>query len=159
MLKKVKATVANRPLPLVLSLLLSSLFFSSVYSPETGDPGHLGRLLKLSGALFLLQLIAFSFLCASVRRHLVHERENLSEGRTGGLLLWVFVLYKEVIKTIFGVSMALGWLAGLLFIVDYFRDYSILVPVLLGIPVSAVAFLPAYLFASFLDHIPYPRRG
>jgi hypothetical protein len=159
MLKKAIAVFGKSHFPFLLALLFSGLFFSSAYRPEVAGSDQLIRLLKLSCILFLLQFVAFSLLAASVRRHLAHERENLSPGRGGGLLLWTFVLYKEAVKTVFGVSMTLGWLAGMLFITDHFRDHFILVPVLLGLPFSAIAFLPAYLFAALLDHIPYPLRG
>ncbi len=159
MLKKVIAVFGKRPFPLFLALLFSGLFFSSAYPQEAAGSGQMFHLLKHSAALFLLQFIAFSLLSASVRRHIAHERENLHPGKKGGLLLWIFVLYKEGVKTVFGVSMTLGWMAGMLFLTDYFRDQSIVLPMLLGIPLSAVAFLPAYLFASLLDHIPYPLRG
>jgi hypothetical protein len=159
MVRKVKVAVGRSPFALVLALLFSIAFFASGYRPETAGPDQMARHLLLSGAMFLLQFIAFCLLCASVRRHLAGERANLDPGRTGGLLLWAFVLYKEAVKTVFGVSLTLGWLAGLLFIAEHFGDRFILVPALLGLALSALAFLPAFFFSSLLDHIRYPLRG
>ncbi len=158
MLKKV-VTVLKDPFAIFLALLFTGLFFSVGYRPEVAETGQLARLLKFSGGVFILFLVAFSILCSTVRRHLAHERDNLHAGESGGVLLWMFVLYKEAVKTVFGVSMTLGWMAGMLFLVDYFRDVSLVVPLLLALPLSALAFLPAYFFTSLLDHIPYPLRN
>jgi len=109
--------------------------------------------------MFLLQFMAIYLLSTSVRRHLASERESLGGDKVNSLLLWAFVLYKEGIKTVIGVSLTLGWLAGLLFIADHFREQFILVPVLLGVVLSALVFLPAYFFSSLLDHIRYPQQN
>lgn len=159
MVRKVKAAVGRSSLALVLALLFSSAFFAAGFRPETAGPDQMARHLILSGAMFLLQFVAFHLLCASVRRHLAGEQAELGPGRAGGPLLWAFVLYKEAVKTVVGVSLTLGWLAGLLFIAERFGDRFILVPAVLGLVLSALAFLPAIFFSSLLDHIRYPQRG
>lgn len=157
--RKVKTLVAKSPFSLLLALLFSAAFFVSGYRPELSGSVHLLRHLALSGGMFLLQFTAFYLFSASMRRHLVRERADLAAEGASGLLLWCFVFYKEVIKTVVGVSLTLGWLAGLLFIAEHSRDQFILVPVLLGGALSALAFLPALFFASLLDQIRYPQRG
>jgi hypothetical protein len=158
MVQKVKVAVGKSPYSLVLALLFSSAFFASGFFTETTGPNQMARHLLLSGAMFLLQFVAFYLFSASVRRHLVGERRSLDGEQVNGLFLWFFVLYKEAIKTIVGVSLTLGWLAGLLFIAEHFREQFILVPALLGAALSALAFLPAFFFSSLLDHIRYPQR-
>ena len=69
----------------------------------------------------------------------------------------LFVIYKEVVKTVVGVSLTLGWMAGLLFISEHFGALFLGVPVLLGVAYSALLFGLAHLFSSFVDHIHYPH--
>lgn len=159
MVQEVRVAVGKSPFSLVLALLFSGVYFASGFRPETAGPDQVARHLLLSGAMFLLQFVAFNLFSASVRRHLAGERRSLDGEQVNGLLLWFFVLYKEGIKTIVGVSLTLGWLAGLLFIADHCREQFILVPALLGAALSALAFLPAFFFSSLLDHIRYPQRG
>lgn len=159
MVKKVKAVVGKSPFAFVLALLVSVAFFASGYRPDSAGADQMARHLLLSGAMFLLQFIAIYLFSTSVRRHLAGERQFLDGERVNGLLLWVFVLYKEGIKTVIGVSLALGWLAGLLFISEHFSNQLILIPVLLGVVLSAVLFLPALFFSSLLDNIRYPQKG
>jgi hypothetical protein len=159
MVQKVKVAVGKSPFSLVLALLFSSAFFSSGFRPETAGPDQIARHLLLSGAMFLLQFVAFYLFSASVRRHLAGERRSLDGEQVNGLLLWSFVLYKEGIKTVIGVSLTLGWLAGLLYIAEHCRDQFILVPVLLGVALSALVFLPALFFSSLIEHIRYPQKG
>jgi hypothetical protein len=159
MVQKVKVAVGKSSFSLVLALLFSSVFFASGFRPETAGPDQVARHLLISGVMFLLQFLAFYLFSASVRRHLAGERRSLDCEQVNGLLLWFFVLYKEGIKTIVGVSLTLGWLAGLLFIAEHCREQFILVPALLGAALSALAFLPAFFFSSLLDHIRYPQRG
>jgi hypothetical protein len=159
MVQKVKAAVGKSPFSLVLALLFSLVFFASGYRPDSAGADQMARHLLLSGAMFLLQFIAIYLFSTSVRRHLAGERQCLDGERVNGLLLWVFVLYKEGIKTVIGVSLALGWLAGLLFISEHFSNQLILIPVLLGVVLSAVLFLPALFFSSLLDNIRYPQKG
>jgi hypothetical protein len=158
MVQKVKAVVGKNPVSLVLALLFSATFFASGYRPETAGPDQMARLLLLSSAMFLLQFIALYLFSTSVRRHLAGEREGLDGERVNALVLWAFVLYKEGIKLVIGVSLTLGWLAGLLYIAEQFRDQFILVPALLGVALSALAFLPAFFFSSLLDHLRYPQQ-
>ncbi|HXV22399.1 MAG TPA: hypothetical protein VD811_15555 [Desulfuromonadales bacterium] len=159
MVQKIKVAVGKSPFSLVLALLFSSAFFSSGFRPETVGSDQMTRHLLLSGAMFLLQFVAFYLFSASVRQHLAGERRNLDGEQVSGLLLWFFILYKEGIKTIVGVSLTLGWLAGLLFIAEHCREQFILVSALLGVALSALAFLPAFFFSSLLDHIRYPQKG
>jgi hypothetical protein len=159
MVQKVKAAVGKSPFAFVLALLISVAFFASGYRPETAGPDQMARHLLLSGAMFLLQFMAIYLFSTSVRRHLASERGGLDGERVNGLLLWSFVLYKEGIKTVLGVSLTLGWMAGLLFIAEHCRDQFILVPALLGVALSALVFLPAFFFSSLLDHIRYPQKG
>lgn len=105
------------------------------FRPETAGSDQVVRHLLLSGAMFLLQFVAFYLFSASVRRHLAGERRCLDGEQVSSLLLWAFVLYKEGIKTVIGVSLTLGWLAGLLFIAEHCREQFILVPALLSTPI------------------------
>lgn len=157
MLQKVKTAVFASPLSLLLAMFLSIAFFLGTHRPESVSPDVLHRHLFLAGAIFIFLSLVFSRFAVGVREELARERERLEQGYSR-LLLRVFVVYKELIKTVVGVSLSLGWLAGLVFIAERFGDQIIIVPLLLGLGLSAVAFLPAYLFASFVDMIRYPQE-
>jgi hypothetical protein len=157
MVGKLKVAVRKSPYSLLLAFLFSGAFLVSGFRPESTGADQLARHLALSGAMFLLQYLAFSLFSASLRRHLARERTGLNVERVNRLLFWVFVLYKEIIKTVVGVSLTLGWLAGLLFIAEHCRGQFVLVPVLLGLALSALAFLPAFFISAVLDHIRYPQ--
>lgn len=159
MVQKVKAVVGKRNLSLILALLFSGAFFASNFRPETAGPDQIARHLFFSGAMFLLQFIAIYLFSASLRRHFACEKGGLGGEPANSFLLWAFVLYKEGVKTVIGVSLTLGWIAGLLFIAEAFSDHIILVPVLLGVALSAVVFLPAWFFSSLIEHIRYPQQN
>jgi hypothetical protein len=126
---------------------------ASIALIQQGCPA--GKAVLFSTLLFA----ALHLFAAGVRQHLARERAILDSEGVNGLFLGVFVLYKEAIKTVVGVSLTLGWLGGLLFIAEHFDSGFPLLPALLGVGLSAAAFLPAYLFSSFLDLIRYPRSN
>jgi len=159
MVKKVQTLVGRWPVSLSLAGLLAAAYLAAGMVPASAGPDALARHLVCSAAMFLLLFAALSLFSGAARRHLAQERAGLDGARVNPLLLWVFVVYKEAIKTVVGVSLCLGWLAGLLFIAEHFRDQFILLPVVLGVALSALAFLPALLFSAVLDHIRYPQGG
>jgi hypothetical protein len=63
------------------------------------------------------------------------------------------------VKSVFGVSMILGWMAGMLFIVDHFQEALFLVPLLLGLAYSTRFYFLVFSFSALLDLIPYPFGG
>lgn len=159
MVQKVKAVVGKKNFSLILALLFSGAFFVTNFRPEAVGPDQVGRHLLFSSAMFLLQFIAIYLLSSSLRRHFASEKGSLGGEPVNNFLLWAFILYKEGVKTVIGVSLTLGWIAGLLFIAETFSDQIILVPVLFGVALSALVFLPAWFFSSLLDHIRYPQKG
>lgn len=159
MMRKVKVAIGKSPFAFVLALLISGAFFAAGFRPEVSGSDQMARHLLLSGAMFLLQFLAFCLFSASLRRNLSGERKNLNGEQVNGLLLWFFVLYKEGLKAVVGVSLTLGWLAGLLYIAENCKGQFILLPALLGVVLSALAFLPAHFFTSLIDHIRYPQKG
>lgn len=111
------------------------------------------------GALCCLLLVwAGRLFAANLRRHLALEREY-HPGEANGLLLVAFVAYKEGVKAVFGASLTLAWLAGILFILERFAGQFFLVPVGLGLVYSAVIFALVFAFAALLDAIRYPFHG
>ena len=158
MVQKVKAAVGKRNFPFILALLFSGAFFATNFRPETFGPDQVARQLLFSVAMFLLQFMAIYLLSSSLRRHFASEKGSLGGEPVNNFLLWLFILYKEGVKTVIGVSLTLGWIAGLLFIAETFSNQFILVPVLLGVALSAVLFLPAWFFSSLLDHLRYPLK-
>lgn len=155
MVQRVKAVVGKRNFSLVLALLFSGAFFASNFRPEAVGPDQVVR----HGAMFVLQFAAIYLLASSLRRRFASEKGGLGGDPVNGFLLWAFILYKEGVKTVIGVSLTLGWIAGLLFIAETFSDQIILVPVLLGVALSVALFLPAWFFSSLLDQIRYPQKS
>lgn len=116
------------------------------------------RPLALTAVLFVLLYFAFGLFSAAVSRHMALERAHLETAEVNWIALFLFVAYKETVKAIFGVSLSLAWMAGVLFILETFRGHFILVPVVLGLGYSALLFLLVFFFASFLDLFRYPFR-
>jgi hypothetical protein len=156
MLHKVKSAVARVPRSLLLALLFSLALFAAGDRPVAAWADAPPRQLLLAGAFCIGLFVTFRVFGRGIRRQLALERGRLQEGYSRAWL-WFFVVYKELIKTVIGVSFTLGWLAGLLFVAERFGDQFLAVPALLGLGVSALALLPAYLFTSFIDLIHYPQ--
>jgi len=116
------------------------------------------RPLALSALLFLLLYLALRLFAATVSRHIGLERAHLETAEVNRVALFLFVAYKEAVKAIFGVSLTLAWMAGVLFILETFASHFFLVPVVLGLLYSALLFLLVFSFAAFLDLFRYPFR-
>lgn len=158
MLQKVKSLVGRWPASLLFAFILAAAYLTGGMVPATAGPDALARHLVCSAAMFLLLFAALCLFSGAVRRHLERERADLGGG-FNPVFLWVFVVYKEAVKAVVGVSLSLGWLAGLLFISERFSGQFILLPAVLGVVFSAIALWPAHLFGAVLDQIRYPQRG
>lgn len=119
--------------------------------------GSGGRQAACVALLCLLLTYAGRLFAANVRRHLALERVGHA-GEASRVLLVAFVAYKEGVKAVFGSSLTLAWLAGLLFILERFAGQSLLVPLGLALVYSAVVFALIFAFAALLDAIRYPFR-
>lgn len=113
----------------------------------------------LMGSILFLVLFAVFKLFAlgvahQVRRELAeYETEQIDSRR-----LYVFVLYKEIIKAVIGVSSLAAWGAGLLLIPDLF---PLPFPAIggLGLLISVCILALTYGFVGFVDQIRYPPQN
>lgn len=155
MLQRIKQAVRRDNKSILLAALLSGGFFVGRLDGLAAAPHLLAHQSVLTGLLFFGLFTTFCLFSRNVSRHVVLEMvDGAEENRS---LVRLFVIYKEVVKTVVGVSLTLGWLAGLLFISEHFAAQLLAIPVLLGAAYSALLFGIAQFFASFVDHIHYPH--
>jgi|GEM_PF-1153791 len=157
--KKTKAVILRNSRPILLAALASSGVFLLCHAERLKTPELLMRPALLAAGLFILLAIAFGLFAASVRRQVALELRRSGSSPNPSRMLRLFVFYKEGVKAVFGVSLMLGWIAGMLFIVDHFQEAIFLVPLLLGLAYSALLYFLVFSFATLLDHIPYPFGG
>jgi hypothetical protein len=155
MLHKIRQAVRRDNKSILLAALFSGGFFAGNYPGTVAAPDLLARQVALAGLLFLLLYTMFRLFSAGVNNHVARELAEVQEAN--GRLIRLFVVYKEMVKTVVGVSLTLGWLAGLLFIVENFGQASLVLPVLMGAAFTGLLFAMALTFTSFMDHIRYPQ--
>lgn len=155
MLQRIKQAVRRDHKSLWLAALFSGAFFAGNYHGMLAAPGLVARQAMLTVMLFACLYATFRLFGQAVRSRVVAEMSG-GEG-SDPRVVRMFVIYKEVVKTVVGVSMTLGWLAGLLFIAEHFGQMFVGVPVLMGLALSGMLFGMAHVFASFVDHIHYPH--
>ena len=135
----------------------ASFGFSFLSSRSVFDGSvSLLRTAGLTALLFILVYFAIRLFASAIHRHMAFERSHMETAEANRIALFLFVSYKESVKAIFGVSLTLAWMAGVLFILESFRAQFILVPVFLGLGYSVLLFLLVFSFAAFLDHFRYP---
>jgi len=155
MLHKIRQAVRRDNKSILLAALFSGGFFAGNYPGTVAAPDLLARQAVLAGLLFLLLYTMFRLFSAGVNNHVSRELAEAEEAN--GKLLKLFVVYKEMVKTVVGVSLTLGWLASLLFIVENFGQASLVLPVVMGFALTGLLFGMALTFTSFMDHIRYPQ--
>jgi len=155
MLQRIRETVRRDNKSILLAALLSGSFFVGKLQAVHAAPNLLAIQGMLTALLFCGLFVTFRLFSGAVASHVALEMVDGEE--TNRQLVRLFVIYKEVVKTVVGVSLTLGWLAGLLFITEHFAGTVLVVPVLLGCALSALVFGMTYLFTSFVDHIHYPH--
>jgi len=156
MSKKTKAVILRNSRPLLLAALASSGIFLLCHGDRLNNPALLVRPALLTGGLFLLLAVAFVLFSASMRRQVELELGRSGSRTAPSGMLRLFVLYKEGVKSVFGVSMMLGWIAGVLFIVEHLRESLFVLPLMLGLIYSALLYFLVFSFSALLDLIPYP---
>lgn len=155
MLQRIKQAVRRDNKSILLAALLSGGFFVDRLDGLAAAPHLLAHQSVLTGLLFFGLFTTFCLFSRGVARHVVLEMvDGAEENRS---LVRLFVIYKEVVKVVVGVSLTLGWMAGLLFISEHFGDLFLAIPVLMGGALSALLAGMAHLFTSFVDHIHYPH--
>ena len=157
--KKTKAVILRNSRSLLFAALASSGIFLLRHAERLDTPELLIRPALLSGGLFILLSVAFGLFASAMRRQIALELKRLGSAPAPSRMLRLFVLYKEGVKSVFGVSMILGWMAGMLFIVDHFQEALFLVPLLLGLAYSTLFYFLVFSFSALLDLIPYPFGG
>ena len=73
-------------------------------------------------------------------------------------MIYTFVIYLEIIKHVVGVSFTLGWIAGVMFCLEYLGDKMFLVPFGASLAVSMVAFLVTFGISTFVDNLHWPSE-
>ncbi len=155
MLQRIRQVVRRDNKSLLLAALLTGGLFVGKFQAGLAAPTLLARQGLFSALFFCGLFVTFRLFSSAVAGHVALEMVDGEE--TNRRLVRLFVIYKEVVKTVVGVSLTLGWLAGLLFISEHFSGWFIGVPVLLGGALSALVFGLTYVFSSFVDHIHYPH--
>ncbi len=155
MLQRIKQAVRRDNKSILLAALFSGGLFVSKIPAVVAAPALIARQSFLTLLLFGGLFITFRLFATTVARHMTLEMTDGKESNRQ--LVRLFVIYKEVVKVVVGVSLSLGWLAGLLFISEHFREMFLLVPVQLGGGLTALLSALAYGFTSFVDHIHYPH--
>ena len=155
MLQRIKQAVRRDNKSLLLAALFSGGLFVGKIPAVVATPDLIARQSLLTVLLFFGLFLTFRLFATAVASHVTLEMTDGEESNRQ--LVRLFVIYKEVVKVVVGVSLALGWLAGLLFISEHFRELFLLVPVLLGGCLTALLSALAYGFTSFVDHIHYPH--
>jgi hypothetical protein len=149
-------TAARRDLKLLIpNGLLSLWFFLKSYQPVAYDPAYFSRQFGWACLLFVLLQVSAKLFNSSVRVHIAMEVAELGLDAPSRFLK-LFVLYKEMIKTVIGVSMALAWMAGVVFILELFVESFILVPILVALLYSIVLIGCMRLFVAIMDNIRFP---
>jgi len=151
----VKTAIKNNTRPLMVAALLWTGMWVFMPPPKIGS----GTLLVQSLlAVFLLACLTTACVLFSVlvRAHVARLNVSLAHIEPSPTFLKLFVVYKEGVKLVFGTSLTLAWLAGLLFIADKLGDHFLLVPVGAALGYSALIFIPTWLFTCVVDAIPYP---
>lgn len=155
MLQKI-FTAARKDLKLLIpNGLLSLWFFLKSYRVEGYDPGYFSKQFGLACLFFILLQVSAKLFNSSVQVHIATEVKEL-DLEAPSRFLKLFVLYKELIKTVIGVSMALAWMAGVVFILELFADAFVLVPVLVALLYSVVLMGCMRLFVAIMDNIRFP---
>ena len=155
MLQRVRQAVRRDNKPLFFAALGSIAVFAGNLQRVIADPGVLPRHVALTGLFFVLLFLAFHLFAREVGRQLTMEMNDL-DGACAKVVK-MFVVYKEVVKTMVGVSLTLAWLAGLLYLSEHIQA-SLILPVLGGLGLSALLFGMAAGFVAFVDHIHYPKE-
>ncbi|PLY03055.1 MAG: hypothetical protein C0623_02355 [Desulfuromonas sp.] len=68
----------------------------------------------------------------------------------------VFVVIKTLVRCTVGVVLVLGWLGGVVLIMETTSDLGIVGPVLISFIYSLLAFWVSYKFVVFMDRIHFP---
>ncbi|AMV73836.1 hypothetical protein JCM30471_22560 [Desulfuromonas carbonis] len=155
MLQRIKQAVRRDNKSILLAALFSGGLFVGKIPAVVAAPNLIARQSFLTLLLFCGLFATFRLFSTAVASHVNLEMTDGEESNRQ--LVRLFVIYKEVVKVVVGVSLSLGWLAGLLFISEHFREMFLLVPVLLGGGLTALLSALAYGFTSFVDHIHYPH--
>lgn len=151
----VKTAIKNHSRPLTVAALLWSGMWVFLPPPQIGNGTILVQSLLAVGLLICLTTACVLF-TVLVRAHMTRLSVSLVHIEPSPTFLKLFVTYKETVKVIFGTSLTLAWLAGLLFIAEKLGDRFLLVPVAAAVGYSAVIFVPTWLFTCVVDAIPYP---
>lgn len=158
MSKGIVTAIRRDAASLVLPALASFGLFRGLYGDLPASPEEWLRPVVSTLLFFFLSSVACRLFAGSVRRHVAREQAQL-EGEANRVLLITFVAYKEGVKAVFGASLLLAWMAGVLFILERFAAHTFLVPLGLGLAYSALLFALVFAFAALLDAFRYPFRG
>lgn len=145
-------------LSFLMSLGLSLVFFFAGYRPEVMRHAAYTRHLAISAIIFVFLFVIFKLFGASVKISVAQEKRDLAAEDVNSRLLHLFIFYKELIKTVVGVSLTLAWLAGLMFIFDHFVTYSFLAKAGMGLGLSVFLFLCSLAFVTVVDQVRYPKK-
>lgn len=139
---------------LLTSAGLSITLFSYQMHSLAFDNALLPRQLLLSVLLFLSTFLALRLFTRMVARSVDIQIATL-DAMVVPPALRVFVVCKELVKCVVGLSLTLAWVAGLLYISATFVDASPIITVGMGSGYSLLVYLAAYSVVLFVDRIPW----
>jgi len=152
---QMKTAIKSHARPMVVATLLWTGMWVFLPPPRIGNGTILIQTILAVGLLICLATVCVLF-TVLVRAHMARLSVALAHIEPSPTFLKLFVVYKEGVKVVFGSSLTLAWLAGLLFISDKLGDHFLLVPVGAAVAYSALIFIPTWLFTCVVDAIPYP---
>ena len=139
---------------LLTSAGLSLTLFAYQTHSLTFDDPLLPRRLLLSTLLFLATFLTLRLFAHLVARSLACQSSALAtEVAPPGL--WIFVVCKELVKCVIGLSLTLAWFAGLLHIGTTFVAMPSVVVLGAGCGYSLSIYLVAYAMVHFIDRLPW----
>lgn len=155
MVTKIKVLVGQGRKALLVSAGLSLGLFAFATRSVSFDSTLFSRHLLVSTLIFVFTFLSLRLFAHVVAQHLGKEVAALDGVEVSARSLWIFVVYKELVKCAVGVSLTLAWIAGLLFFTEKFAA-SFLMLTGAGVAYSGALYLFTYVFVLFVDQIPYP---
>lgn len=143
------------PSLIAAGVISGAFFIHAVWIAKKGGEEDLAPVIALSLILFLLLTGILRALVRDIRHQITRDREGERDDEFRHEVIW-FAVVKALVRCLLGVTLTLGWLAGVLVLLDLHFPGGFVSNILVAAVFSGAVFFLAFNLVHFLDRLRLP---